>query len=148
MGFASCTYTVTWEFFPGSCCPFSLGSGMNALGADLSPILREKPSPAYVSCTPASLQRCESKMYIAVCLCGFVIVCYTAKADRYTLKPPFDPSMFVLTLSSLDLTPDSWSQLQSLCWPLHPAFGKSSPNQAPAVRVSGKIITLLLLCHN
>lgn len=46
-------------------------------------------------------------MYIVVCLCGFVIVCYTAKADRYTLKPPFDPSMFVLTLSSLDLTPDS-----------------------------------------
>lgn len=46
VGSASCTYTVTCEFFPGSCCPFHLGSGMNALGADLSPILREKPSPA------------------------------------------------------------------------------------------------------
>ena len=126
-----------------SCCCFVLGPGMNALGADLSPILREKPSPAYISHTSQTAEiwvryKCTHCAWLCVSVVLWLLVTQhklTDTASNHNLTPIYLCSLSVPWIP----TPDSWLQLQSFCWPLHPAFEVYSPSQVPVTGGSRKL---------
>lgn len=146
LGFASCTYTIMWQPLPRHCCPISLGPGMNAMGGDLCQILgRSQAQPSAAGCQSICrglreklvLRLCNSVIvtqqkltrtppnhhFIPICLCSLSVPRFPTQASC--------PQLHVQPRAS----PHSWS----LSWPLHPAFGETSPCQASALEGSGKL---------